>query len=120
MSRVINSKYAKARKEFRKDLYQVAKDNKSMVVMIVKTYAASKHRTHILKIWSLLGHNHKEAYKDYCDNLIGNHLTGRDEIMQSLCFVDNELYLKYRGKIPERMAMGDALAVAYSLLNKEE
>ena len=37
---------------------------------------------------------------------------GRDEILVNLHYVD-DVFLKYRRSIPEQLAMGDALAIAY-------
>lgn len=87
-------------------------------MMIVSTYAASKHRDHIGKIWELLGFHHREAFDDYNKKLGGQMLSGRDEIMRAIYFVDKELYEKYIYEIPERYAMGDALSVAYKMLRQ--
>ncbi|MBJ7935567.1 hypothetical protein FNE59_20400 [Bacillus thuringiensis] len=114
--RALKRKYRPLRQEFKKDILEVAKNNRAFAMMIVETYTASQHRTHIMKVWELLGFHHQEAYKDYCDKLMGKHLSGRDEIMRSICFADKELYEKYIYKIPECYAMGDALAVAYRVL----
>ncbi|WP_028547220.1 hypothetical protein [Paenibacillus taiwanensis] len=116
MSKQIKRKYKTVRREFNKDLYVRASQNKALAVMIIKTYTASQHRRHIMKIWELLGFHHKEAYKDYCDKLMGRHLCGRDELMNSLHFAERDLYDKYIRRIPERYAMGEALGVAYRVL----
>lgn len=114
--RSLKRKYRPIRQKFKKDILEVAKDNRAFAMMIIETYTASQHRTHIMKIWSLLGHHHKEAHQDYCDKLMGKHLTGRDEIMRSIYFADKELYDKYHRKLPECYAMGDALGIAYKIL----
>ncbi|PES56007.1 hypothetical protein [Bacillus thuringiensis] len=114
--RALKRKYKPIRQEFKKDILEVAKSNRAFAMMIVETYTASQHRTHIMKVWELLGFHHEEAYKDYCDKLMGKHLSGRDEIMRSIYFADKELYEKYIYKIPECYAMGDALAIAYRVL----
>lgn len=116
--RVLKRKYRQARQEFKKDIFEVAKNNRAFAMMIIETYAASKHRTHILRIWGLLGKHHREAHQDYCDKLMGQHLTGQDEIMRSIYFADKELYDKYHRKLPERYAMGDALGIAYKVLKQ--
>lgn len=116
VSRQIKRKYKKVRTEFRKDLLEKAKENKALAMLIIETYTAWQHRSHIMKIWELLGFNHREAYQDYCDKLMGKHLTGRDDIWRSLYFCEKELYDKYRMQIPEVYAMGDALGIAYRVL----
>ncbi|MBG9517834.1 hypothetical protein ABE49_03390 [Bacillus thuringiensis] len=114
--RALKRKYRSIRQEFKKDILEVAKNNRAFAVMIIETYAASMHKTHITKVWELLGFHHPEAYKDYCDKLMGSTLCGRHEIMRSIYFVDKELYEKYYGKLPECYAMGDALGIAYKAL----
>ncbi|MED2737730.1 hypothetical protein [Bacillus toyonensis] len=112
----IKTKYRAIRGEFKQDLYKAAKDNRAFAMMIVETYVASQHRKHIGDIWELLGLYHQDAYKAYNDKISGKHLTGENNIMRSLFFTDKELHNKYFGKIPECFAMGDALAVAYRIL----
>jgi hypothetical protein len=117
VSKQLKRKYKQARIEFKKELYAAAKENHALSMLMIQTYVASQHRTHIMKIWNLLGHHHPEAYKDYCDKLIGKHLTGRDDIWKSLHFAgQQELRQKYIRRIPETYAMGDALAIAYRVL----
>lgn len=120
MNSRMTKKYKDLRKEFKKDIYEIAKNNSAFAMLIIETYVASQHRKHIMQVWALLGFNHKEAYKDYCDKLMGKHLTGRDEIFRSIYFVDKEIYNKYIYKIPECYAMGDALAVAYKVLKEKK
>ncbi|MBK5474398.1 hypothetical protein JFU54_28860 [Bacillus sp. TH19] len=114
--RTVKRKHRQIRKEFKKDIFEVAKNNRAFAMMIIETYTASQHRTHIMKIWELIGFNHPEAHKDYCDKLMGKHLCGTSEIMKSIYFADKELHDKYRHKIPECYAMGDALGIAYKVL----
>lgn len=118
MSKIIKRKWKSIRNEFRRDMNLKCSSDKAFAMMVFETYCASQHRTHITKIWSLLGHNHREAYKDYCDKLMGQTLTGRDEIVRNLYFVDNVLYEKYAFKIPECYAMGEALGEALKVLRK--
>jgi hypothetical protein len=120
MSRIIKRKYKQARREFKQDLYEAVKDNPAFAMLIIETYAAQKHKYHIMKVWELLGFHHKEAYRDYCDKLMGKHLTGRHEIMRSLYFVNRALHEKYSRRIPERFAMGDALGIAYRVLRAKK
>ncbi|MDE8676479.1 hypothetical protein [Priestia aryabhattai] len=120
MSRTIKRRYKQTRQEFKRDLYEVVKDNRAFAMLIIETYAAQKHKYHIMKVWELLGFYHKEAYRDYCDKLMGKHLTGRHEIMRSLYFADKNLHEKYWRRIPERYAMGDALGIAYRVLKSNK
>lgn len=63
-------------------------------MMILETYVASQSRSHIAKIWALLGRHHKDAYRDYCDKLMGQSITGRSEIIRNLYFTNKDLYKK--------------------------
>lgn len=116
--RALKRKYRQIRQEFKKDIFEVVKNNRAFAMMILETYVAKQHRKHIGQIWALLGFNHPEAHKDYCDKLMGKHLCGDDTIMRSLYFADKELHNKYRHKIPECYAMGDALGIAYKVLKQ--
>lgn len=119
MKEIIKRKWKSIREEFRRDILKECIANKSFAMMIVETYVASQSRKHIHEIWALLGHNHREAYEDYCDKLMGKHLTGRSEILRNLYFTKRELYQKYFLKIPERCAMGEAYGVAKRVLNSK-
>ncbi len=76
----LKRKYKTVRAEFKKELLIAMTENKALAMLTVETYTAWQHRKHIMKVWELLGFHHREAYKDYCDKLMGKHLTGRDEI----------------------------------------
>lgn len=104
-------KYRKKRKEFKQKLYELAKDNKVYLPMIFETYSAYRHREHIHRIWSLML-EYPDFRAKYNDELMGKMLCGRDEILFNLHYIDNS-FLEYRKSIPERLAMGDALAIAY-------
>ncbi len=108
--------YAGTRKEFRKDLRKEMYNNPALAMLAIETYCAYKHRRHIIQIWELLGIKHRKAYEEYCQILIGKHLTGENKIMKSLYYGCNELWKKYYKIIPERIAMGDAYGVALSVL----
>ena len=111
-------KWKSYRKRFRKDLKIAMGNNNALAMLAIETYVACQHRRHIMKIWEFLGFNYRNAYKDYCETLFGKHLTGESGIMKSLHFANRELYEKYHNVIPERAAMGDALAIAYRTLKK--
>jgi len=119
LSKTIKRKWKAVRQEFKRDMLITCMANKAFAMMIVETYVASKSRKHIMEIWSLLGRNHKEAYGDYCDKLMGKSLTGRNEIIRNLYFCNRELYDKYFRKIPECYAMGEAYGVALKVLNSK-
>ena len=58
--------------------------------------------------------DHADFKKDYEESgLFGKMLTGRDEMLYTLCYIDQKKWKKYMRLIPEGHAMGDALAIAY-------
>lgn len=117
MSKQIKRKYKKARVEFKKELLEKCKNNKALAMLIVETYTAWHHRRHIMKIWAMFRNpNYREFQRDYNENLMGKHLSGRDDIWRSLYFTERELHDKYKYLIPEVYAMGDALCIAYRVL----
>lgn len=120
MSKILKRKYRNCRKEFRMELYEKAKENKALAMLIIKTYTSYQHNKHITLVGELLGHHHKIAYKDYCDKLMGKHITGRDDIFHSLYFAEQSLYEKYSRRIPQVYAMGDALGVACKVLKENK
>lgn len=111
--------YRDIRKQFKTDIYNLAKDNKAIVMLILETYSAYKHRRHIHKIWSMMI-NYEDFRKEYTEKLMGKMLTGRDEIYNSLGYIEHELYKKYKYKLPERFAMGDSLAVVYRIVREQK
>ena len=79
-------KYRQARNEFKRKLFAAAKENHALALLMLQTYVASQHRTHIMKTWELLGFHHPARYKDYCDKLFGKYFSGRDDVWRSLHF----------------------------------
>lgn len=120
LSKIIKRKYIKARREFKKDLFAAASENKALAMLIVETYTAWHHRRHIMKIWAMFRNpDYREFQRDYNQNLMGKHLSGRDDIWRSLYFAERELHDKYSKLIPEVYAMGDALGIAYRVLREK-
>lgn len=110
---------ASDRRNFKNDLRQEMKTNKALAMVILETYRANKYSSQVWKTTALLGKNHREAFKDYCDKLAGEMLCGSDEIWNTLYFSGCEdIREKYIMKIPEPIAMGDALGIAYRYLDK--
>jgi len=113
----VKKRWKQNRREFKHDLKKIM--DKNIAMAIIKTYSAYKHREHIHKIWGLL-RNHPEAMEDYTTNLIGKTLTGRDELFNTLYFIDKELTQKYNRRVPEKMAMGDAFGIAIKYMKKNK
>lgn len=119
MMKQIKRKYKGTRIAFKKELLQAMSQNKALAMLVIETYTAWKHKEHILNIWGMFRNpEYSNFRKDYSDNLMGKHLTGRVDIWRSFHFSGYENLYDYKYKIPEKFAMGDALAIAYKVLRK--
>lgn len=117
MSRILKKKYKETRKHFRAELYEKAKENKALAVLMIETYTAWHHRRHIGKIWGMfVNPEYRNFQQEYNRSLFGEYLSGSDDIWKSLYFAEREIYDKYHREIPELFAMGDALSVAYQAI----
>lgn len=115
--RQIRRKYRKLRYEFKKELFKSFRENKALAMLVIETYTSWQHRWHIMQIWGMLRNpEFKNFHKAYTEQLFGKHLTGRNDIWRSFYFAGYQNLYEYRKKIPEKMAMGDALGVAYRVL----
>ncbi|WP_244895515.1 hypothetical protein [Evansella clarkii] len=121
MSSRIKRKYRVPRAQFKKELVEACTGNPALATLIIETYTAWHHKRHICSIWGMFRNPaYANFQKDYSDNLMGRYLSGRIDIWRSLHFAgEKDLCEKYRSKIPERYALGDALSVAYwTMYNK--
>jgi len=107
----VKRKYCRIRKKFKIELYESVKNNIVYIPMIIETYAAQNFRNHIHKIW-YMSIGYPAFQKEYNEKLFGKMLCGRNEILNNLCYIDKK-FNKYKYRLPERLAMGDALAIAY-------
>lgn len=116
---VVKRKYKKIRKEFKADMINILKENRALGMAILNTYIADKHRTHIHKIWNLLGTQYKDAWKGYCDSgLSGKMLCGDENLYDTLYFSGyEEITNKYYGKLPERIAFGEIHGLVIKCVN---
>ena len=84
-------KYRGTRKRFKKKLYRLVKENKVYIPMIVETFSAYKHRTHIYKIWALMS-EYPDFKARYTAELTGKMLCGRDDILYRFRREDSHLF----------------------------
>ena len=116
---IAKRKYKKVRKEFKADIKEALINNRALGMAILNTYIADKHRTHIHKIWYLLGTKHRDAYKVYCDSgLSGKMLCGDENLYDTLYFSGyEEIRNKYYRKLPERIAFGEIYGIVIRCVN---
>lgn len=116
---IAKRKYKKIRKEFKADIKEALINNRALGMAILNTYIADKHRTHIHKIWYLLGTKHRDAYKGYCDSgLSGKMLCGDENLYDTLYFSGyEEIRNKYYRKLPERIAFGEIYGIVIKCVN---
>lgn len=109
------NKFSSNRKCFKADLNKIM--DKGIAMAIIKTLAASRHRKHIAEIWEMASY-YPDFQKKYDENLFGKHFCGEDEIFNTLYFINKDIYKKYKYKVPERFAMGDAYGISIRFLKK--
>lgn len=115
-------KYKQIRKEFKCDMRKVLKENRALGMAILNTYIADKHRTHIHKIWHLLGTQYKDAWEGYRKSgLSGKMLCGDENLYDTLYFSGyEEIANKYYRKLPERIAFGEIHGMVIKCVNGKE
>lgn len=115
-------KYKQIRKEFKCDMRKALKENRALGMAILNTYIADKHRTHIHKMWHLLGTQYKDAWKGYCKSgLSGKMLCGDENLYDTLYFSGyEEIRNKYHRNLPERIAFGEIHGIVIKCVNGEE
>ena len=116
---IAKRKYKKIRKEFKVDMTEALKNNRALGMAILNTYIADKHRTHIHKIWYLLGTQHKDAWKGYRDSgLSGKMLCGDENLYDTLYFSGyKEIRNRYYRKLPEKIAFGEIHGIVLKCVN---
>ena len=120
MRKELRRKYWKVRKEMKAELREMM--NPSLALLLNQTYITYQQRRLLYEVWHRLGTKHPQIYKkEFCGEggLVGEMLCGRfDEFFNIIYFVDKDFYLKYKKQVPERLALGDAHAVALSYINE--
>lgn len=113
-------KYKKVRNEMKIELKNLMKDNPALMILIRDTYIAYTQRRLIHKIFYVLGTKHNDIYeKEFCgeNGLVGKMLCGRfDEFFNTMYFIDKNFYEKYIRRIPDKIALGDAYAIAINYM----
>lgn len=118
---IAKRKYKKIRKEFKSEIKEALINNRALGMAILNTYVADKHRTHIHKIWHLLGTQHKEAWKGYCKSgLRGKMLCGDENLYDTLYFSGYEkIANKYRRRLPAKIAFGEIYGLVIKAVNNK-
>lgn len=116
---IAKRKYRKIRKEFKLEIKEELKKNRALGMAILNTYIADKHRTHIYKIWNLLGTEYKDAWKAYSKSgLVGKMLCGDENLYDTLYFSGyEEIRNKYYRKLPEKIAFGEIYGIVIKCVN---
>lgn len=116
MCRRICRKWRNNRNELKNDLWNIM--NPTLATAIIRNYIAYHDRTHLSKLWEMLGHRHREAWDEYRDTLLGKVITGTFEFIDMMYWIDKDFYTKHNRKVPGVIAIGDSLAVAYRYMRE--
>lgn len=121
MGRSLKRKFRNDRVDFRKDLYEMMKDDLAMAMLVQQIHINERHSSIILKTWEILGLNYPEVYKEgFCgkNSMHGRMFSGKShDLFHNLYFLNQDIYKKYSRKIPPTYALGDALSVAHVVIN---
>ena len=114
MSKIIKRKYKQSRKEFKRDLYKIMQGNVTLALLVQQVCISKIEHKLLYEVFEITGFRHREAYKEICDHNIPTRMfEGKSHsIFNKLYFVNQDIYYKYIGKIPETYVFGDAYSVA--------
>lgn len=117
MSSQVKRRFRTIRTEFKRDLRKSCASNRALAMLFVEHRTSWHHHRHITQIWAMFRNPDYAVFQQaYNEKLFGKTLTGGSDFWRILYFADKDLYDKYKHKIPETFAMGDALGVAYCAL----
>ena len=116
-------KYIKVRKEMKSELRIMMKDNMTLMLLVRDIVLLHKAKRLEHEIWYVIGTKYHDIYKkEFCDGgLVGKSMCGRhDEFFNTMYFIDKVFCVKFMRLIPDRLALGDAYAVAISFWRKNK
>lgn len=116
MKKQFRRKYRKVRAEFKHELKEICKKDKTLQWLIYEAYRAENNKNNIYAIYHWLGTKHNDIWREFCETpLWGEVIDGEYGIWNILTAICPDFAKKYIEKIPQKCAMGDALAVVYRL-----
>ena len=114
MKKQFRRKYRKIRAEFKYELKEICKKDINLKWLIIEAYRAENNKNNIYAIYHWLGTKHHDIWREFCETPIwGRVITGEYGIWRILRCTYPDFAKKYIDKIPEKSAMGDAIAVIY-------
>lgn len=118
MNRSLSRKYRKVRIKFKQEIRDICQQDKSLQMLIYEAHRAENNNNVVFKMYHWLGTKYHDIYEEFCDTEIffwGGTYCGEYGIWQALLQTYPDFAKKYIYKIPQKCAMGDALAVVYRL-----
>lgn len=116
MKKQFRRKYRKARVEFKHELKEICKKDKTLQWLIYEEYRTEGSRNHIFDVYTWLSKKSPRLWKEFCETSIWMDFPmGECGIWSAISRAYPEFTEKYIEKIPQKCAMGDALAVVYRL-----
>lgn len=116
MRRSLRHKYRKVRINFKQELRDICQQDNTLRVLIWEAHRAENNNNVVFKMYHWLGTKYHDIYKEFCNTEIwGRTYCGEYGIWQALLQTYSDFAKKYIYKIPQKCAMGDALAVVYRL-----
>ena len=114
--RSLRHKYRKARINFKQELRDICQQDKSLRMLIYEEYRTEGTRDHIFDVYTWLSKKSPKLWKEFCKtSILMDFPMGGCGIWSILLQTYPDFAKKYIEKIPQKCAMGDALAVVYRL-----
>lgn len=118
---IIKRRYGDLRKEFKKDMIEILKRDRSLAMAIILTRISSSHRDYIHSMWNFFGTKYKEAHLDFHNSgLWGKFLCGDEDIYRTLYFSGYKcIATKYKGELPINIALGEVCGLCLKIVNEK-
>ena len=121
MRGIVKRRYGALRKEFRKDMIEVLKNDRSLAMAIILTRISESRRNQLSKTWYVLGTKYPSEYKDPdFSNIRLKTLCGSEDIYRTLYFSGyKDLRNKYYRELPDRLALGEVYGICLKIVNEK-
>lgn len=121
MKKQFRRKYRKIRAEFKHELKELCKKDINLKWLIWEAYRADRNKDNIYDIYYWLDRKYPDVWREFIKTpLWGGVITGEYGIWYILRGTYPDIAKKYADKIPDRSAMGDAIAVIYGKRYKND
>ena len=121
MRKEVKRRFGALRKEFKKEMAEILKNDRSLAMAIVLTRISESRRKQLSKTWYVLGTKYPKAYKDEDFRKIRfKTLCGDEDIYGTLYFSGyKEISNKYMTLLPCKLALGEVYGLCLKIINEK-